>query len=359
MSAAPAAAATPAARGAPAARHHVIIGTGIAGNQAARTLRQREPQARISMLTLSALPFYNRYDLPQVFRGAHDWRDFLVDPPSYYEAQRIELRRCTRVLNVDAKRKTLMLGHNEQMSYDTLLVASGGRAYLPEEFSEFAALLDGFATFEQAMAMQRKLPDGGTVAILGGDMIGLDLARTLLDTGHRVVLVSGRHTFWPHVVAEQQRGELLEVFARMGVQVLEADAQGGIAAIRAGAAPARSVVFGNGRECPADVVLPSFGLVPSVEFMLGSGVGIERGLLVSPGLHTTDESILAAGDVCQIWSAQENRYRFYFGWKNVRAMGELAARNLTGEDLAFEPAQDEALRVIDGATIHSPFWEYA
>jgi len=344
-----------------AARHHVIIGTGVAGNQAARTLRQREPAARISLLTLSALPFYNRYDLPRVFRGVHDWREFLVDPPSYYEEQRIGLRRCTRVVNVDAKRKVVMLEHNEELPYDTLLVASGGRAYLPEELSEYQPLLDGFGSFEQAMAMRRKLPDEGTVAILGGDMIGLDLARTLIDTGHSVVLVAGKQTFWPHVETPEQRQELLRVLERMGIEVIEADEVGGIASIRAGARgfATRRVVFGNGRECTADVVLPSFGLVPSVEFMLGSGVGIERGLLVSPSLRTTDESIFAAGDVCQIWSGEEKRYRFYYGWKNVRAMGDLAARNLTGDDETFEPAQDETLHIEGGVTIHSPFWEYA
>ena len=344
-----------------AARHHVIIGTGVAGNQAARTLRQREPAARISLLTLSALPFYNRYDLPRVFRGVHDWREFLVDPPSYYEEQRIGLRRCTRVVNVDAKRKVVMLEQNEELPYDTLLVASGGRAYLPEELSEYQPLLDGFGSFEQAMAMRRKLPDEGTVAILGGDMIGLDLARTLIDTGHSVVLVAGKQTFWPHMETPEQRQELLRVLERMGIEVIEADEVGGIASIRAGARgfATRRVVFGNGRECTADVVLPSFGLVPSVEFMLGSGVGIERGLLVSPSLRTTDESIFAAGDVCQIWSGEEKRYRFYYGWKNVRAMGDLAARNLTGDDETFEPAQDETLHIEGGATIHSPFWEYA
>ena len=342
-------------------RHHVIIGTGVAGNQAAHTLRQREPEARISLLTLSALPFYNRYDLPRVFRGVHDWREFLVDPPSYYDEQRIELRRCTQVVNVDAKRKAIILGHNEELSYDTLLVASGGRPYLPEELAEFKDLFDGFTSFEQAMAMQRKLPAAGTVAILGGDMIGLDLARTLVETGHRVVLVAGKHTFWPHVESPEQRGELLAALERMGIEIVDAEAEGGISSIQAGARgfASRRVVFGKGRACNADVVLPSFGLVPSVEFMLGSGIAIERGLLVSATLRTTDDAILAAGDVCQIWSDAEKRYRFYYGWKNVRAMGDLAARNLTGDDEAFEPAQDETLHIHDGATIHSPFWEYA
>jgi len=342
-------------------RRHVIIGTGVAGNQAAHTLRQREPDGSISLLTLSALPFYNRYDLPKVFRGIHDWRGFLVDPPSHYEEQRIELRRCTRVVNVDAQRKVVVLAHNEELPYDTLLVASGGRAYLPEELSEFRDLLDGFSSFEQAMAVQRKLPQGGRVAILGGDMIGLDLARTLLDTGHRVVLFAGKFTFWPHTEPPDQRVKLLDVLERMGVQIVDAEGRGGIASIQAGAAgfATRRVVLGDGTEFPADVVLPSFGLVPSVEFMLGSGVAIERGLLVSPTLRTSDASIMAAGDVCQIWSDEHKRYRFYYGWKNVRSMGELAARNLTGEDEPFVPVQDESLHEHDGTVIHSPFWEYA
>jgi NAD(P)H-nitrite reductase large subunit len=342
-------------------RRHVIIGTGVAGIAAALTLRQREPGGEVVLITLSALPFYNRYDLPRVFRGTSDWREFLVHPPSDYETHRITLRRCTRVTNVDAQRKVVMLAHNEELPYDCLLVASGGRSYLPEELAEFRDLLAGFGSFEQAMEMRRKLPAGGTVAILGGDMIGLDLARTLLETGYRVTLVAGQHTFWPHAQAPDERAELLEVLAAMGMRIVDAQARGGIASIHAGASgfAARRVVLGDGSDLAADVVLPSFGLVPSVEFMIGSGVAIERGLLVSPTLRTTDPSIMAAGDVCQIWSDAQKRYRFYYGWKNVRAMGELAARNLTGEDEAFVPQQDETLHVHDRTTIHSPFWEYA
>ncbi len=343
------------------ARHHVVVGTGIAGSQAARTLRRREPEARISLFTLSALPFYNRYDLPRVFLGVHDWREFLVDPPGYYEEQRIELRRCIRVETVDAQTRTISLAHNERVGYDTLIVASGGRAYLPEELAEFRELLDGFGTYEQAMSMSRKLPAGGTVAILGGDMIGLDLARTLIKAGYRVVLMAGKSTFWPHLQSGQERGELLAVLERMGMTVVETEMHGGIAAIEQGARgfATRRVVLADATEWTADVVLPSFGLVPSVEFMLGSGIGIERGLLVSPTLHTSDPAIFAAGDVCQIWSDAEKRYRFYYGWKNVRAMGELAACNITGADDAFEPMQDETLHTHGDTTIHSPFWEYA
>ena len=85
------------------------------------------------------------------------------------------------------------------------------------------------------------------------------------------------------------------------------------------------------------------GLLPAADFMMGSRVDFERGLLVSTNLRTTDQNIWAAGDVCQIWSPEEDQYRFYYGWKNVKKMGEIAAKNMTGEDIHRETATDQKL----------------
>jgi NAD(P)H-nitrite reductase large subunit len=142
---------------------------------------------------------------------------------------------------------------------------------------------------------------------------------------------------------------------------VDAAPHGQIAAVRAGESglAARRVVFHDGSEIHGDIVMPFFGVAPALDFMLGSGVDIERGLLVQPNLRTTNEAIFAAGDVCQIWSDTEKRYRFYYGWKNVRAMGEVAARNITGADEPWTPTQDERLQLTAEGHIHSPFWEYA
>jgi NAD(P)H-nitrite reductase large subunit len=343
-----------------ASRHHVVVGSGVAGSQAAQTLRSRDPDSRVTMITLSSLPFYNRYDLPRVFRGERDWRHFLVHPPQFYTERRIALRRACQVALVDTRARTIVLGHKEAVPFDRLLVASGGRGYLPAELSDYRPLMHGFGSFEQAMTTAAALPEGGRVLMLGGDMIGLDLARTLIDTGYRVTLVTGDQTFWPHEVDAAERARLLDSIKAVGIDVLDCAACGGIAAISQGAAglAARCVTFRDGSELHGDVVMPFYGLVPAVEFMLGSGVDIERGLLVDKALRTTDDGIYAAGDVCQIWSDEERRYRFYYGWKNVRAMGELAARNMTGADEEFLSAQDERLHIAADGGIQSPFWDY-
>ncbi|MBF0611120.1 MAG: FAD-dependent oxidoreductase [Magnetococcales bacterium] len=344
----------------PSGHRYVIIGNGVAGNQAAEVLRDRDPDGQITIITNSRLPFYNRYLLPQLFRGHRDWREFLAHPPEYYQERRIRVRRDSWVTSIQPKERRVVLAHNESVHYDTLLVATGGRCYLPEELVECRSLLHGFGSYEQAMAVGKALPEKGTVVMLGGDMIGLDLARTLLNIDCRVVLVTGESTFWPHQVAMEERTPFIASLQKMGIEVIDGDAMGGVAAIEKGppGLPARRVVFRQGGDVYGDVVMPFLGLTPSVEFMVGSGTDIERGLLVSTTLCTNDPHIYAAGDVCQIWSAQNHAYRFYYGYKNVRAMGAVAALNMTGGNEHFSTTQDENLKINSQGHIDSPFWAY-
>ncbi|MBF0140259.1 MAG: FAD-dependent oxidoreductase [Magnetococcales bacterium] len=339
---------------------YVIIGNGVAGNQAAEGLRSRDPEGLVTIITNNRLLFYNRYLLPLLFRSHKDWRELQSHSADYYQKHRIRVIRDVRVTAVDAGRRQVMLAHKEPITYDTLLVATGGRSYLPEELADSRHLLNSFGTYEQAMAVKKALPDRGTVVMLGGDMIGLDLARTLLSIDCRVVLVTHETTFWPHQVTPEVRMEFLNVLRDMGMDVIDGDAAGGVTAIEPGTAglPARRVVFRQGGDVYGDVVMPFYGLVPSVEFMMGSGTDIERGILVGTNLRTNDNHIFAAGDVCQIWSEQEHAYRFYYGYQNVRAMGAVAASNMTGGNEHFAITQNGSLRRDGHGHIDSSFWAY-
>ena len=271
-------------------QHYVIIGNGVAGNEAAYCLRQRDPESRITIITAGRLLFYSRYELPRLFHETCDWRDFLVNPVEYYVENRINVRRNSFVTHVDAHRKTLSLAHKEEIAYSQLLVAT-------------------------------------------------------------------EQTFWPHRVESNDRSLFLGALRDMGVEVIEGVKIEQIAQGAPGMS-ARHILFDDGRELFADVVMPFLGLLPAADFMMGSGVDFERGLLVSTNLRTTDQNIWAAGDVCQIWSPEENQYRFYYGWKNVKKMGEIAARNMTGDDIHWETATDQKMFIDKNRQLISPYWEH-
>jgi NAD(P)H-nitrite reductase large subunit len=335
--------------------HHVIIGSGSAGFGAAMTLRDSDAACRITMITMDSLPFYNRYDLPRVFRGTHDWRDLLDVPPAHYDEMGVTLRRNSRVVDVDGSNQRITLAHQETIAYDRLLVAAGGRSYLPENLTGYRDLMHGFGSFEAAMRVYGDLPKGGTAIIIGGDMIGIDLALTLLDTGYGVSLITNPQTFWPHEITAAEQKVLLAALRAKGVDVIENNRP--VAVSRDTARDAAICVgLEDGSEIPGNVVLPFCGLSSSVEFMLGADVDIERGLLVTPELRTSNDSIWAAGDVCQIWHDSEKAYKFYHGWKNVRDMGKLAARNMDGAHEIFHVDREDRISVDADGRIASTFW---
>jgi NAD(P)H-nitrite reductase large subunit len=257
----------------------------------------------------------------------------------------------------DAARRTVMLAHKEEVHYDGLLVASGGGAYLPPELADSVPLLDSFHSYRDACKVRDALPKGGKVVMLGGDVLGLDLARNLVAENYAVTVVTAEQTFWPHRVDKQERPKFIDALRSMGMEVIE-DVR--VEKVEEGASgmSARRVLFADGREIFADVVMPFYGLAPAADFMVRSGVDMERGLLVKSSLRTTDPNIWAAGDVCQIWSGEEKRYRFYYGWKNIKRMGEIAGRNMTGDDVAIDTFSDETLHVDDKGRIDTPYWEY-
>ncbi|MCP4284754.1 MAG: FAD-dependent oxidoreductase [Gammaproteobacteria bacterium] len=339
------------------ADHYIIIGNGVAGNEAAWYLRQRDPKSHITMVTAGKLLFLNRYRFPEIFEGVDDWREFLIHPPEYYEDNRINVRRYTIVDRVDPERKVLELRHKEALSYDKLLVASGGSGYLPEYLLEYRHMLHDFGTVRAAMQMREVMPaSGGKVVMLGCDMRGLDLARSLISVGREVVIVSGEQLFWPHAVPAEKLEDFSRALEKMGMQIIRDRT---VARIEEGAQGMRSrrLVFKDGSDLYADVVMAFCGLTPTLDFMVGGGVDIERGLLVNPQLRTVNENIWAAGDVCQIWSPEENHYRFYYGWKNVKMMGRLAAINMTGGDEAVDTLEGDRLYINDQGEIDSTFWE--
>jgi len=338
--------------------HYVIIGNGAAGNEAAWHLRHRDPDSRITLITAGKLLFLNRYELPRVFEGVDDWRDYLVYPPGYYTEQGITVRRNTWVDHVEPAQRQLELRHKETVSFDKLLVTSGGGGYLPEALREYRHLLHDFSTFRDAVRMREALPkNGGEVLLLGGDMRGLDLARHLVKNGHKVTVVASDHLFWPHEIPSEEKPAYIGALKHMGLEVITDREPVSIEQGPKGM-QARRVIFDDGEELHGDVVTAFYGLMPALGFMLGTGVDIERGLLVNPQLRTANENIWAAGDVCQIWSPEENRYRFYYGWKNVKMMGRIAAINMTGGEEAVSTFREDKLFISEQGEIDSPFWEY-
>ena len=339
-------------------QHYVIIGNGPAGDEAARHLRQHDADCSITLITADRLLFIPRFELFKVLSGTDDWRQLLAHQPEYYKQQRINVRRNTTVTSVDTNRQVIGLKHKEELRFDKLLVASGGGGYIPEELREYRALFHRFGSFESAIKLRNDLPEGGQVVMLGGDMMGIDLARNLVKLGYRVTLITDEHLFWPHEIGKDQLPEFHDALTKVGIELLLDKKVARIEKGEHGLAP-RRVICESEESYHGDVVLGSYGLMPKLDFMASAGLDVQRGLLVSPELATSSDRVWAAGDVCQIWSPEHKRYRVSYDWSSVKRMGRVAARNMAGGHDVIDTFTEQALEITKTGELDSPYWDYS
>ena len=176
-------------------------------------------------------------------------------------------------------------------------------------------------------------------------------------SGHRVILVPSEQTFSPHRVDEADRPRLLEALGRAGIEVVDGGPIERIEASSNGGAP-RKVVFADGRELAGDVVMPFYGLAPSLEFMVGSGVDIERGLLVNPELRSDRPPHLGRGR--RLPDLERRRQRLPLLLRLEERQGDGRARRAQHDrrrgGVPHLPRRDAD--VDEQGRLHSAFWEY-
>ncbi len=150
---------------------------------------------------------------------------------------------------------------------------------------------------------------------------------------------------------------MLEALKNMGIEVVTGQNVERIEEGGHGLA-ARRIIFENGDQLHGDALLAFCGLMPKLDFMASAGLDVQRGLLVSPELATSNEHIWAAGDVCQIFSPEENRYRVSYDWKSVVNMGRIAACNMSGGHEVVNTFLEGDLLVDSEGHLDSPYWHY-
>jgi NADPH-dependent 2,4-dienoyl-CoA reductase/sulfur reductase-like enzyme len=331
-------------------KHYIVIGNGPAGLAAAQTLRECESEARITVLSRDRHSHYQPRLLPDYIAGKVKLDQVASTPYSFYEEHRIRLRTGQCVVGVDPDARTVFLEHKEHIRFDGLVVAVGGRPRIPEPYWVFQDLMLPLKNISDADKWIGALSSVDTVLIVGGDLTSFSISRALLDMGKKVRFIFTDGAFWPmrpnNEIIEQAAARL----AGRGVEVVEGrlrsisrTADGGFEAVT------------DKRTAEAGLVGAFFGLAPDVRFLAGSGLKVERGVLVDELLRTDYPYICAAGDCAQVYHPKLKDYWVSIGYDNALRLGRIAAINLAG-GLEEAQAATESIFMDQGVRANTSWW---
>jgi nitrite reductase (NADH) large subunit len=303
----------------------VIVGSGLAGTLAAKTLRELDPEVRIELFGEERHPYYPRPNLIEFLAGRLPYEKLFAFPTGWAERQRIGLHLGDPVSRIRPAERTIETAAGGARPYDVLLLATGARPALPPIVGTGLNGVFVLRTLEDTQAILDHLRNHRRATVLGGGLLGLEIARAIRGRGAEV--------------------QVFEVFDRLlprqldpaGAAILKAQIEKTGISVRLGTATKE--ILGNGRvrglrlesgdEVETDAVVVAAGVKPEIGLARDAGLAVGRGVVVDELMHTSDPWIFAAGDVA------EHRGTVYGIIPAAFEQARAAARNMLGQEMPY------------------------
>ena len=317
--------------------HIVIIGNGISGVTTARHIRKLSDK-KITIVSAETDHFFSRTALMYVYMGHMKYEHTKPYENYFWKKNRIDLKRGF-VDKVNHANKSLEFSDGTNLSFDKLVLAVGSK---PNKFGWPGQDLDGaqgLYSFQDLEKLEKNAPNNKVckhAVIVGGGLIGIELAEMLASRAIPVTFLVREQSFWNGVLP-QGESEMINrhiknhhIDLRLGVNLKEilADDNGKVRA---------AVIAETGEEIPCNVVGLTAGVSPNVDFLRESGIELGRGIKVNRLLETNIKDIYAIGDCAEQHEPIGHRRPIEAVWYTGRMMGETLAQTICGNPTEYKP----------------------
>lgn len=314
--------------------HVAIIGNGIAGVTAARTLRKRDSSVRITLISGESEHHWSRPALMYIYMGHMRYHDTKPYQDHFWSKNRIDLIQGW-VTNIDPEGKTLTLDGSRTLQWDKLLIATGST---PNRFGwpgQDLSRVSGMYGLQDLNALEGWTRDIAHAVIVGGGLIGIELAEMLHSRGRHVTMLVREASYWADVLPAEESAMVNNVIRETGIDLRLGSELERIEDDGTGAAGA--VITKAGERLDAQYVGLTAGVRPNIAACDGSPINTGRGVLVNDQLRTSHDDVWAAGDCAEIRRPGEERNTIEAVWYTGRFQGETAAANILGDGIDYDP----------------------
>ncbi len=309
----------------------VIIGCGQAGGQAAASLRQENYEGPITMIGQEPYIPYQRPPLSkQYLSGEQEKEKLSLRQESFYSEKEINLMLETSVLSLDPQKKELQLEKGETVTYDKLLIATGGRPRKLEVDGHTLKGIHYLRNIDDVDAIKTQMSTSQNLVIVGGGYIGLEVASVAIKRGLTVSVLEMESRILERVTTAEMSAFYHQLHTDEGVNILTSTQ----AKAFKGSEAVENVVCGD-HEIPADLVIVGIGILPNTEMAEAAGLETNNGLVVDEHCRTSNEHIFAAGDCTNHPNPILNRRLRLESVPNAMEQGRVAASNMLGGSKSY------------------------
>ena len=312
--------------------HIVIIGNGITGITTARHVRKLSDHD-ITVISSESKHFFSRTALMYIYMGHMKFEHIKPYEDWFWEKNRINLIH-DRVDHIDFEKKQCWLTSGQRVSYDKLVISSGSK---PNTIGINFSLIkgaQGLYTLQDLDLMEKNTQGISKAVIIGGGLIGIEMAEMLHSRGIDVTFLVMEKSYWSNALPMNESQLLTRHIRKHGIEVKTGTQLYQIIQDQNGRV--RSVITDQDEEIECQFLGVTVGVSPNIDFVRNSEVTTSRGILVNEYFETSAPDVYAAGDCAEFANPKPGQFRVEQLWYTGRMHGEVLARTLTGQRTAYD-----------------------
>ncbi|MFA6567001.1 MAG: FAD-dependent oxidoreductase [Victivallales bacterium] len=319
----------------------VVIGNGPAGFYAAKRIRTLSPESSVAVIDRDKLPIYTKLRLPDFIAGKVEEKKLFLAKPEDYEKSGIETHFGNTITSINTKEKKVITSSCEIFHYDKLIIATGAKAFRPTIRGVSEDGVYTLRTLADAKAIIEKTGISRKVAVIGGGLLGIELANALKSRGLKVDIIE----FFPQLLPRQ----LNDIGASLLLKKLESPTFSFYLDRITTEIIRRedSLVLKTNRqdEIQADFVVISAGIKTETGLAENCGIKTEKGIVINNRLETSAPDIFAIGDCAQFDG------RIFGLWMAAKEQGEALADILAGKRESYKPSPFNPMLKVNGISL--------
>ncbi|MBU0517473.1 FAD-dependent oxidoreductase [bacterium] len=312
--------------------NYVIIGNSAAGIAAAEAIRQIDRDSSLTIISDEPEHTYSRALISYELAGWIDKGCLDLRPQEFYDDNHITRLLGQRAEKIDPAAQQVVLQNGNKIPYDKLLLATGGSPQKTGIAGEEKKGVFGFRTVADLMKIYDTVKNAQSGVVLGGGCVGLQAASGLHHHKVKTTIVIAS----PHLlsqVADPECGDFFqELFEKNGIKV-----RTGVSPVEfKGGDSIEKVVFDDGTELAAQIVIVGKGVKPNAQLAEGTGIKVDWGILTDDHLLTAEPDIYAAGDVAVTEDRVTCESTVNAVWPCAYEQGRVAGLNMAGKDARYD-----------------------
>ncbi len=317
---------------------YVIVGASAAGIAAVEAIRKVDPLGTITVITEEACAHYSRPMISDLVSGKADLQKMKCKADGFWKENNAEARLGKKVVSLNLTDKTVNLEDGEKVVYEKLLLATGGKPFVPKMEGQEKDGVFTFTNMSDAQRLAAKIDalSAKSAVVIGAGLIGISITEALVKLGIKVTVVELQEKILS-LLLDAKASDIVEaVIRKAGVNFETGQSVQKIIGKPGNDSAVGGVILTKGAQVPCDLVIVAIGVIPRTELVVGTAVKLNRGIVVDNFMQTSVPDIYASGDVAEAYDFILNQNRLLPLWPLAVLEGRVAGCNMAGAKTSYE-----------------------